>query len=113
MNPRIHITRNNLLVGSSSPVGVITPDFMGQEYAYDDGVVKKIFKAKGLTSDDWLELGEVPEIDLSDYATNAKVDGINDEVQQNKTSILSLQNELNGARLDLINSENSIINKLV
>lgn len=57
---------------------------------------------------------QIENMDLT--ATNVTMsDGstVEDTVTQNKTSILSLQNELNGARLDLINSENSIINKLV
>lgn len=64
---------------------------------------------------------QIENMDLT--ATNVTMsDGstVEDTVTQNKTSILShgsrldnMEAELNGARLDLINTNNSIVNKLV
>lgn len=53
MNPIVHVTRNNFLSGSVSPIGTVTPDFKGQQYLKDNGV---LFLAKGLTPDSWTEV---------------------------------------------------------
>lgn len=63
--------------------------------------------------------------DINGISTNAKgtsfdnstngmaAINVQDAIEENKTSISELQKEVNGARLDLINTENRIINKLV
>lgn len=40
--------------GSGSPVGSVTPNFIGQEYFQTTG--SNFFKATGLTSSDWKQI---------------------------------------------------------
>ena len=53
MKENIHITRNNIAAGELDPVGNITPKFIGQQYIMTSE--DKVFFAKGLTSEDWIE----------------------------------------------------------
>ena len=59
---------------------------------------------------------KINRLDISPKADKVMMaDGtsVEESVNANKTSIQLLQEELNGARLDLINTANNIINKLV
>lgn len=62
-----------------------------------------------------LRLVENIKGDIRENIESVKTDVIDIQsgLEENKSSILELQTELNGTRLDLINSQNSIINKLV
>lgn len=93
MNPRIHVTRNNTLTGDNSPVGIITPDFIGQQYimASQD----KVFFAKGTTNQDWIEGSG------SSNANDAVLEEIAEQLK-----------EINNQRLRGIEAINSIIEKL-
>ena len=82
MNPRIHITRHNTLTGESSPVGIITPQFIGQEYITKD---KRVFKATGLTKTDWINLGE-------NYTTKAELHEIKEDLSVSENTKYSTTN---------------------
>ena len=50
MQPRVHITRQNMLQGAKSPIGVVTPQFIGQQYIDSTG---SVYIAYALDKDSW------------------------------------------------------------
>jgi len=52
MPEKIHLTRSDIKQYGMSPVGVVTPMYIGQYCITDDN---KVYFAKGLTSNDWIE----------------------------------------------------------
>ena len=84
--PKIHLTRDDIKY-SSNPIGDIVPEFIGQYCLTTDN---KIFFAKGLTSQDWIEASG----------------GVSKEEFNN------LANEVSGAKSFLQDSIIDLINKL-
>lgn len=57
-----HLTRNGVLTGQSSPVGVISPQFIGQHYIQDDG---EVYVSYGLNSNAWNKLQSGDSLNIS------------------------------------------------
>ena len=53
MPEKIHLTRSNVKQYGMSPIGVVTPEYIGQYCMTND----KVFFANGLTKDNWVEVG--------------------------------------------------------
>lgn len=69
MKPVIHITtRNNVLSGEITPQGVLTPDYKGQFYLRNDGI---LFLANDITNDSWVEISS--EIILNDSIDSTSI----------------------------------------
>lgn len=84
---KIHLTRNDIKKYNTSPLGLVVPEFIGQYCITDDN---KVYFAKGLTSQDWIEASG----------------GVSKEEFNN------LANEINGSKSSLCNSLSNLINKL-
>lgn len=87
MPEKIHLTRSDIKQYGMSPVGVVTPMYIGQYCITDDN---KVYFAKGLTSNDWIE--------ASGGVSREEFEG--------------LASELNGTKSLLCNSLTNLINKL-
>ena len=85
----IHITENSILKTPSSPLGINTPNFIGQYCITDDNLV---FFAKGLTKNDWIQAS-----------------GGSSELEQR---IADIEQEIAGQRVRGIDIANSLLKKL-
>lgn len=81
MQPRVHITRNDMLRGDKSPIGVVTPQFVGQQYIDSTG---SVYIAYALDKNNWV-------------ATQPKVDP---NLKTQSKEITGALNELNNTKRD-------------
>lgn len=61
-----HLTQNGVLVGSYSPVNLVTPQFIGQHFIEESG---KVYVAYGLNESQWslLQSGSTATLSVSKY----------------------------------------------
>ena len=81
MPEKIHLTRSDIKQYGMSPVGVVTPMYIGQYCITDDN---KVYFAKGLTSNDWIEAS----------GSGGAVEDLNSLQTNNKSSLVGAINEL-------------------
>lgn len=66
-----HLTRNGVLVGNSSPIDVITPQFIGQHYIEENG---NMYVAYGLNSNQWNTVQSDKPLTLSTFTYEEMID---------------------------------------
>lgn len=76
--------------GEGSPVGAVTPDFVGQ--LYDDTTSDSYWRATGLTSADWTEINPQPAAQGLVWGPNPEtvdsIDGLNGAIEDAITTFL-------------------------
>lgn len=92
MPEKIHLTRSDIKQYGMSPVGVVTPMYIGQYCITDDN---KVYFAKGLTSEDWIEAsgnndaldGVLQEIISNLEETNSNLEEVRSNLEQTNSNL--------------------------
>lgn len=99
----IHLTRDDVIYSDATPVGNVTPEYIGQICITNDD---KVFFANGLANTNWIGAGG--DIDLRNLATkeelnvvSAKLGTVNEQVENNKSTIITHTNEINSIKQQL------------
>ena len=96
MSLKTHLTREGIKQYGMSPLGIVTPEYIGQYCMTEDN---KVYFANGITSNDWIEAS----------GSGGNLEALQDEINANKSSISELEKLVGQANKILIEEYNKYI----